>query len=246
MLDQRDEHAAEAHAAQQRHRDHQQGAQADGDGARTRDDRVTGVLHGDDDGVVVVAAVRALLAPPVDDEQRVVDRDAEADQRDEELHDEADVDHVGAEQHDRERREDRHRGDEQRHEREERGEQEQQHGQRAEPAEQGLDEQARRLGVVGALGQQVVAGDAEVEAGVLAGLLEDRLHRDVGADVGEALERLRVDQRVGRAAVVGEEHVVLGLGVVDHPGAGQRRLDVVEHRRDLRPAAPRRWCPRAP
>jgi hypothetical protein len=60
------------------------------------------------------------------------------------------------------------------------------------------------------------------------------LHRDVRADVGEALERLRVDQRVGGAAVVGEEHVVVGLRVVDHPGAGQRLVDRGEHRRDLR------------
>ena len=89
--DQRDEHAADTHAAQQRHRDHQQRAQADGHRAGAGNDRVTGVLHRDDDGVVVVPAVRPFLAPSVDDEQRVVDRDAEADQRDQELHHEADV-----------------------------------------------------------------------------------------------------------------------------------------------------------
>ena len=164
--DQRDEHSAEAHAAQQRHRDDEQRTQADGHGPRTGDHRVTGVVHGDHDGVVVVAAVRALLAPAVDDQQRVVDRDAQADESDEELHDEADVGDVGAEQHDRERREDRDCGDEQRHEREERREQEQQHREGPEATQQRLEEQARRLRVVGALGQQVVAGDAEVEPGV--------------------------------------------------------------------------------
>ena len=69
----------------------EQGAEADGHGAGAGDDGVTGVLHGDDHGVVVVAAVRPFLAPPVDDQQRVVDGDAEAHQGDEELHHEADV-----------------------------------------------------------------------------------------------------------------------------------------------------------
>ena len=90
--------------------------------------------------------------------------------------------------------------------REERGEEEQQHRQRAEAAQEGLDEKARCLRVLGALGEQVVAGDAEVEAGVRARLLQDRLHRHVRSDVGEALERLGVDQRVRRAPVLGEEH----------------------------------------
>ena len=210
------------------HRDDQQGAQADRHRAGAREDRVAGVLHRDDDGVVVVAAVRAFLPPPVDDEQRVVDRDAEADQRDQELHDEADVHHVGAQQHDRERREDRHERDQQRHEREEGGEEEQQDGQRAEPAEERVDEQARCLRVVAALCQQVVAGDAPVDVGLLAGLLEHGSHRDVGPDVLEAQERLGVDQRVGRAAVVGEEDVVAGVGVAEHAGRRHGRLDVVE------------------
>ena len=53
--------------------------------------RVPGGLHRDDDGLVVVAAVVALLAPAGDEQQRVVDGDAEADQGDEELDDEPDV-----------------------------------------------------------------------------------------------------------------------------------------------------------
>ena len=57
--------------------------------------RPTGGRHRDDDRVGVVAAVGALLAPAGDDQQRVVDRHAEADQRDEELHDERDVGDVG-------------------------------------------------------------------------------------------------------------------------------------------------------
>ena len=53
------------------------------------------VGHRDDHGVVVVAPARALLAPAGDDQQRVVDRDAEADEGDEELDDERDVGDVG-------------------------------------------------------------------------------------------------------------------------------------------------------
>ena len=91
-----------------------------------------GVLHRISDGLVVLAAVGPLLTPAVDQQQRVVDRHAEADQGDQELHDEADVEHVGADQHDAERGQDRHRRDHQRHQRQERGEQERQHGHRAQ------------------------------------------------------------------------------------------------------------------
>jgi hypothetical protein len=89
--------------------------------------------------------VLALLAPAVDHQQRVVDRDAEADQRDEELHDEADVGEVADAEHAQERREDRHGGDDQRHERHERREHEQQDDQRAAGAQQRLAQHARRL-----------------------------------------------------------------------------------------------------
>ena len=64
--------------------------------------------------------------------------------------------------------------------------------------------------------------------------LDHRAHRDVGTEVGEAGEGQRIDQGVRRAAVVGEEHRVAGVGVADHAGARQRRADVVEQ---LEPAA---------
>ena len=228
----RDEHAAQTHAAQQRHGDHEQGAQADRDRSGARDHGVPGVLHRHDDRGMVVEAVRTLLAPPVDDEQRVVDRDTEPDQRDEELDDEAHVEDVGPQEHDRERRQDRHGRDEQGNEREQRREQEQQHRQRAEPGQDRVDEQARLLGVLGPLGEQVVAGDAPLEPGLGARFVEDGLHGDVGADVGEALERLGVDQRVGGAAVLGQEDRVTGVGVADHAGGRQRLADLVEDRGD--------------
>src|SRR4029450_4510667 len=72
------------------------------------------------------------LPPAGSDEQPVVDRDTEAYQGDEELHDEAHVGERRETKHDEERGEDRHRGDEQRHKGEERREHESEHSQRAQ------------------------------------------------------------------------------------------------------------------
>ena len=56
-------------------------------------------------------------------------------------------------------------------------------------------------------------------------------HRDVGPDVVKLTNGSRVDQRVGRAAVVGEEDVVAGVGVARAMRVPRhRRLDVVERR----------------
>ncbi len=229
-----DQQAAEAHAAQQRDGDGDEGEEADRHRAGAGHDGVPGCLHGHHDRVVVVPPVRALLAPSGDDEQRVVDRDAEADERDEELHDEAHVGDVGRGEDDAERREDRDPCHDERDHREERGEDEGEDDHRAEGAEERLDEQARGLGVVGALGEQVVAADLPVETGLLARVLEDRTDRDVDALLVEGQEGRRVDERVGRAPVVGEEHVVLCLREVDHSHVGHVGLDAVEHRVDLR------------
>ena len=109
--DQRDEHPAEPHAAQERHRHHEQRQQADGDRDPGGEDGVAGRLHRDDDGLVVVAAVRPLLPPSGDDQQRVVDGHAEPDQGDQELHDEADVGERGQAEDEQERRQDRDGGD---------------------------------------------------------------------------------------------------------------------------------------
>ena len=89
--DQRDQHPGEAHAAQGRHGQDQQRQQADRDGDARGHDGVSGCLHRDHDGLLVAAAVGAFLPPSRDQDQRVVDGDAEPDQRDEELDDDADV-----------------------------------------------------------------------------------------------------------------------------------------------------------
>jgi len=109
--DQRDEHPADAHAAQERDGHDDQRDERDGDRAGARHHGVPGGAHRLHDGGGVVTAVLALLAPTVHHQQRVVDRQAQADQRDEELHDEADVGDVADGEHAQERGQDGDRGD---------------------------------------------------------------------------------------------------------------------------------------
>ena len=141
----------------------EQREQADRDGDAGGEDGVAGGLHRDDDGFLVAAAVGAFLPPARHQEQRVVDGDAEPDQGDEELHDDADVGERRQPEHQHERRQDRHRGDEQRQQREERREHEEQHEQGARSAEQHLDQHAR-ASCVAARGEQAVRRQAAVEA----------------------------------------------------------------------------------
>ena len=77
--------------------------------------------------------------------QRVVDRDAEPDQRDQELHDRRDVGDLREPVDGQERGHDRRDRHQQRHEREQRAEHEGEHEQRAEAADQRLEEHARAV-----------------------------------------------------------------------------------------------------
>ena len=124
---------------------------------------MTGRLHRDDDGILVAASVRAFLAPARHQEQRVVDGDAEPDQGDEELDDDADVGERRQQQHQHERRQDGHGGDEQREQGEERREDEEQHEQGTGGAEQYLDQDAGAV-LFAACGEQRVRRQAAVEA----------------------------------------------------------------------------------
>jgi hypothetical protein len=73
-------------------------------------------------------AVGALLAPAGHQQQRVVDRHAEPDQRDQVLHDQVHVGHDGEQADQQERRQDGDGGDQQRGKRQQRAEHEHQHG----------------------------------------------------------------------------------------------------------------------
>jgi hypothetical protein len=237
--DERDEHPAEPHAAQERHRDDDQRQQRDGHGPGRGDHRVPRRPDRLGDGVGVVTPVLALLAPAVDDEQRVVDRHAEAHEGDEELHDEADVDGVGERQQAQERREDRHGRDEQGHEGQERREHEDEHDERTDRAEHRLAPDRRRLGLrlpgVAALRQLSVARRPDVEAGRALLLLEVGPQGAVHRQLVEAGQAAAVDDAVRRAAVVRGETLLARVPRPDHPVLRELLLEAAEHRVDLRP-----------
>ena len=216
--DQRDQHAAVADAAQERQRQHDQREQADGDGGAGEDDRPAGGRHGGGDGVLVGLALLELLAPAHDHQQRVVDRDAEPDQRDEELHDRRDLGdrrQAPEQQEGGQDRADRHA---QRHQRQRRAEHEDQHDQRAEAADQRLEQHARTVvalarGVV----EGVVAGDPQrraLDRDVAQRVAQVSLGIDVGAERVVAAGREDVDE--GRAPVLGDEGAVAGGGEAGH------------------------------
>ena len=103
--------------------------------------------------------MRALLAPARDDDQRVVDRHAQAEQGDQELNDGGDGRELGQAKQQQERGHDRDDRHENGDDRQEGREHEREHGQRAEPAEHGLEEQAGALAVGAAvLEERVEAG----------------------------------------------------------------------------------------
>ena len=126
--DERDEQPADAHRADERQRDQHEAGQPDRDRRAGEEHRVAGRAHRRAQRLASVGAAEQLLAEAVDDEQRVVDRDRDADQRDEI----GDVDrhvHLVRQQPQQPER-DRHRagGHQQRHERRrQRAEHDQQH-----------------------------------------------------------------------------------------------------------------------
>ena len=225
--DERDQHPAVAHRAQERQRQRDQREQADRDRDAAEQHRAAGGLHRALHGLVARAAVRALLAPARDDDQRVVDRHAEADQRDQELHDRRDGRQLGQPEQQQERGQDRDDRHQQRHDREERGEDERQHDERAEAAEHRLERarrgprsrrrcppRARRSPVRwhAARRRRVASRSAALAAFSAGGVLAEGRVR-VGS---------RIDERERRAAVVGDEGRVAGRGVGGDPRARQR------------------------
>ena len=113
--DDRDQHAADAHRAEQRQRQDDHREEPDRHGRAGDDHRVAGVGHRLDERRLDVVPLAELVAEAEDHQQRVVDRDAEADQRDQELHDDRDVGDVGQRPDEREGVEDRRDRDDERH-----------------------------------------------------------------------------------------------------------------------------------
>ena len=104
---------------------------------------MAGVGHRLDERRLDVVPLAQLVAEAEDHEQRVVDRDAEADQDDQELDDDRDVGDVGQRPDERERVQDRRQGDDERHQhRRQRPEDEEQDHECAEAADQPLEQDA--------------------------------------------------------------------------------------------------------
>jgi len=118
--------------------------QPDGD-RRTRDDhRPARMRHRLDQSGLDVLAGGQLLAEAEDHQQRVIDRDAETDECNQELDDDRDVREVGQQPHDRERVEDRRdRNRERNRDRRDRPEHEEKDHERSEAADQRLRQDTR-------------------------------------------------------------------------------------------------------
>jgi hypothetical protein len=154
--------------------------------------------------------VRPLLAPARDDDQRVVDRDAQAEQGDQELHDRRDRGQLGQPEQEQEGGHDRRNRHQERDDRQERGEDEDQNRERTGAADDGLEQQTRPLVVGSRVLEQGVepsevnglAGDRGALERPGGGLLGERVLAERGVRIG-----LRVDDREGRRAVLGDERV---------------------------------------
>ena len=126
--DERDEQSADAHRADERQRDQHEAGEPDRHGHAREQHRVAGGAHRDAQRLALVRAAHELLAEAVDHEQRVVDRDRDADQRDEVGHVDGHVHLVRQDPQQAERDGHGARRHQQRHERRRRGaEDDQQH-----------------------------------------------------------------------------------------------------------------------
>ena len=202
--DDRDQHPADAHPAQQRQRQDDHRQQADRHGRAGDDHRVPGVRHRLDERRLDVVSFAQLVAEAEDHQQRVVDRDAEADERDQELHDDRDVRDVGQRPDERERVEDRRDSDDERHQdRGQRPEDEEEDDQRAEAADQRLQEDARAsvLAVAVRLVERVATGHVDGDPGREA-VRRDCAHLDRAALLVDAGPAGQVDLLEGGMPVV--------------------------------------------
>src|SRR5262249_39794540 len=128
--DERDQHAAEAHAAQRRLGQDDERNETDTDRQPRQEHRPAGGRDRGRNPVSVLAATRALLAPARDDEQRVIDGDAEPDERNQELDDGGDVGDIAEPEDDQQRCQDGKRSDQERYEGKQRRKDEREHGER--------------------------------------------------------------------------------------------------------------------
>ncbi len=174
--------ARDPERADERDRHREQQREPDRDREPGDEHRSARRLHRPDDRVLDARLPLRLLAEAVHDEQRVVDREAEADELDEVRHEGDEREHVRERPDDAERRGDRARGDEKRHERGQREpEHEQEHGERGRERDR--------------LAPAQVGGEHRVEV-VLESRLSRHERRRPAGPVQRAPQRLRPRLRV--------------------------------------------------
>ena len=188
-----------------------------------------------DCGLVSDLSAAAFLAPADDDEEGVVDRDPEPDERDQELDDHGDVRDVRDRPDEQKRGRDGDGGHQQRHDRHERPEDEDEDEQGAERAEQCLDEHsgAARVAVGRRRTKRVHPGHLDGRSG----------HGDAG-ECGLGLPSLclsRIDAADGRvvdecergASVIRDEAPVVGGRIRGDPYVWHRLLHASKRRGEL-------------
>ncbi len=205
--DEGDQHAGDPDAAQEWHGESDEREQRDRDGRAAEDDRGARVLHRVAHGGVVAHPVRlALLAPARHHDERVVDRDPEADQADEELDDDRDVGDARERPEQQEGRRDRDERHQQRHHGHERGEHERENHERADRSGQRLHEDAgARLRIARSGAQRVEAGHVDVSPADRDAGERDLRRARLGLALADASERRDVDESERRAAVIRDE-----------------------------------------
>ncbi len=227
-----DQHAADSDRTDERQRqdDHRQQSHCDG---RAGDDhRAARVRHRLDERGLDVLALSQLVTEPEDHQQRVVDRDAEADQCDQELHDDRHVRDVGQRPDKREGVENRGDRDRDRHQHgRQRAEDEEENHQRAEAADQSFGEHARPVAPAGGGLDWVASGQVHGHAG-RDRCLQRGARRLDEVDTAEVGHSARVDRRERRVPVLRDVDVAAGREVGADARLGVHRLGACDRLRD--------------
>ena len=211
--------AAEREGVQKGHAHEEQREEAGAHGETGHDDDVHRAQRRDLHGIVKRLARLQLVAAPADEEQCIVDADAEPDHRHGVLREHADGHRVREREQHGERQ---HRGAEGDEERQRRGERRAEHGEQHDHRERyadalGTQEIFRRAGIE-IVEQRHHAGDLHLEAGGeprAAHDVPDAVDHRLGVE--EAL-RGRSDEQQRRPAVAADHRAVAGVpGVADRP-----------------------------
>ena len=177
--------------------------------------------HRLDERRLEVVAFAKLVAEAEDHQERVVDRDSQTDERDQELHDDRDVGDVGQSPDKRERVENRGDSDDDRHQhRRERSEHEEQNHERTEPADHRFQEDARpsARAVLACFLERLVARDIDGSSGRKA-VRGCGPHLLCAADLVELVRAGRIDLGEGGVPVARDVHEVAGREVRAREGA---------------------------